>query len=120
MKPLYAVGGGLFLALAIAGVVLPLLPATPFLLLASWCFLRGSPAAHRWMHEHPRFGPYLTAYEQGRGIPLRAKVIAIALLWLSMGSTIAYVGIPWAGIAMASIAAAVTAYLIRLPTLRPR
>ena len=119
MKPLYAAGGGLCLALAIAGVVLPLLPTTPFLLLASWCFLRGSPAAHRWMHAHPRLGPYLTAYEQGRGIPLRAKAVAIALLWLSMGSTIAYVGIPWAGIAMGLVAMAVTAYLLHLPTLRP-
>ena len=118
MKPLYAAAGGLAFALGVAGIFLPLLPTTPFLLLASACFLRGSPAAHRWMHSHPRFGPYLTAYEQGRGIPLRAKVVAIVLLWLSMGATIAYVGIPWAGAAMAGVALAVTAYLLKLPTLR--
>jgi uncharacterized membrane protein YbaN (DUF454 family) len=118
VKPLYAAAGGLCLALGIVGVFLPLLPTTPFVLLASACFLRGSPAAHRRLHAHPRLGPYLAAYEQGRGIPLRAKVVAIALLWLSIGSAIAYVGIPWAGFAMGSVAAAVTAYLAHLPTLR--
>ena len=100
------------------GIFVPLLPTTPFVLLASACFLRGSPAAHAWLHSHPRLGPCLTAYEQGRGIPLRAKVAAIALLWLSIIPAIVYVGIPWAGLAMGSVAAAVTAYLLHLPTLR--
>jgi uncharacterized membrane protein YbaN (DUF454 family) len=118
LKPVYATAGGAFLALGLAGIVLPLLPTTPFLLLASWCFLRGSPAAHRWMHSHPRFGPYLTAYEEGRGIPLRAKVTALALMWLSMGAAILYVGIPWAQVAMAAVGLGVTIYLLRLPTLK--
>lgn len=117
MKPLYAAAGVLSLALGVAGIFLPLLPTTPFLLLASWCFLRGSPAAHRWMHSHPRLGPYLTAYEEGRGIPLRAKVIALAMMWLSIGGAILYVGIPWAAIAMLAVAIGVTIYLLRLPTL---
>ena len=118
MKPLYAAAGALSLALGVAGIFLPLLPTTPFLLLASWCFLRGSPAAHRWMHSHPRFGPYLTAYEEGRGIPLRAKVVALAMLWLSIGLASLHVGIPWAAIAMVAVAIGVTIYLSRLPTLR--
>jgi uncharacterized membrane protein YbaN (DUF454 family) len=108
------------LALAAAGVFLPLLPTTPFLLLASWCFLRGSPAAHRWMHSHPRFGPYLSAYEEGRGIPLRAKVAALALMWASIGAAIAFVDVAWARVGMAAVAAGVTIYLLTLPTLRPR
>jgi uncharacterized membrane protein YbaN (DUF454 family) len=120
LKPLYAAAGGLFLVLGIAGIFLPLLPTTPFLLLASACFLRGSPAAHRWMHAHPRFGPYLTAYEEGRGIPLRAKVAALALMWLSIGLAIVHVAIPWAGLAMAAVAMGVTVYLLRLPTLEER
>lgn len=117
MRPLYAAAGGVSLALGIVGVFVPLLPTTPFLLLASACFVRGSPAAHRWLHSHPHLGPYLTAYEQGRGIPLRAKAIAIAMLWASMGASIAWVGRLWPGIAMGTLALAVTAYLLRLPTL---
>lgn len=119
MKPVYAAAGGASLVLGIAGIFLPLLPTTPFLLLASWCFLRGSPRAHRWLHSHPRLGPYLDAFEQGRGIPLRAKVIAITLLWVSMASSIAFVGRLWPGIAMGLLAVSVTAYLLHLPTLRP-
>lgn len=118
LKPLYAAAGALFLALGVIGIFLPLLPTTPFVLLASACFLRGSPAAHRWLHSHPRLGPYLAAYEAGRGIPLRAKVVALLLMWTSMAGAIAYVGILWAGIAMAAVAVGVTVYLLRLPTLR--
>lgn len=118
VRPVYAAAGGLFLLLGLVGLFLPLLPTTPFLLLASACFLRGSPRAHAWLHSHPLLGPYLDAFEQGRGIPLRAKAIAIAVLWISMGASIAWVGIPWAGIAMALVGLAVTVYLLRLPTLR--
>ncbi|HEX5128243.1 MAG TPA: YbaN family protein [Usitatibacter sp.] len=117
VKPLYAAAGAVSTALGVLGAFLPLLPTTPFLLLASWCFLRGSPAAHRWMHSHRHLGPYLSAYEEGRGIPRRAKLATLALMWLSMTSAILYVDIPWARIAMATVAVGVTLYLVRLPTL---
>lgn len=118
MRTFYTAAGGVFLALGVLGIFLPLLPTTPFVLLASACFLRGSPAAHRWLHAHPRLGPYLTAYEQGRGIPLRAKVLGIGLMWASIGAAIAYVGVLWAQVAMALVATGVTIYLLHLPTLR--
>ena len=119
MKPLFAAAGALAVALGVLGIFLPLLPTTPFLLIASWCFVRGSPSAHRWLHSRPRLGPCLAAYEEGRGIPLRAKAIALCLMWLSIGSAILYVDIPWAQLAMAGVATGVTIYLARLPTLRP-
>lgn len=117
MKPLYTAAGGLALACGIAGIFIPLLPTTPFLLLASACFLRGSPRAHRWLHAHPRIGPYLTAFEEGRGVPLRSKVAAIATLWVSMGLTIAWVARLWPAVMLAVLACGVTFYLLRLPTL---
>jgi len=84
MKSLYIVAGVLALLLGILGIFLPLLPTTPFLLLASWCFARGSSRLHRWLLSHRVFGVYLRNFEAGRGIPLRAKIVATVMLWGSL------------------------------------
>ena len=74
--------------LAILGVFLPLLPTTPFLLLASACFARGSPRLHGWLLSNKVFGPYLRDFEQGKGIPRKAKLTALALMWGSLAYAI--------------------------------
>jgi len=84
MKLFYNVVGVLAVLLGILGIFLPLLPTTPFLLLASACFARGSVRLHRWLLSHPVFGVYLANFEAGHGIPLRAKIIATVMLWGSM------------------------------------
>jgi len=84
MKPIYNAAGVLALLLGILGLFLPLLPTTPFLLLASWCFARGSERLHRWLLSHRVFGEYLRNFEAGRGIPLKAKILATAMLWASL------------------------------------
>ncbi len=76
--------GACAVLLGTLGLFLPLLPTTPFLLLASACFARGSPRLHGWLLSNKLFGPYLRDFEQGKGIPLKAKVIAVAMLWISM------------------------------------
>lgn len=63
-------------SLALAGVVLPVLPTTPFLLLAAWAFARSSPRLDAWLRAHPRFGPPLTAWEDRNAIPREAKAVA--------------------------------------------
>lgn len=88
LKIILNVLGSCFLVLAILGVFLPLLPATPFLLLASACYLRGSERLHRWMMNHRLFGSYLKNIQQRRGIPVRAKIISAVLLWLSISYSI--------------------------------
>jgi uncharacterized membrane protein YbaN (DUF454 family) len=70
--------------LAILGVFLPLLPTTPFLLLASACFARGSDRLHQWLLSNKLFGSALRDFEQGKGMPIKAKVSAVALLWASL------------------------------------
>ena len=119
MKRAFFVGcGSISLGLGIAGIFLPLLPTTPFLLLASACFLRGSERLHRWLLSHGRLGKYIRDFEAGRGIPARAKVVAIAMMWISIAFAVELVGHPVAAGAMLLVATAVTIYLLRLPTLR--
>lgn len=65
------------LALGIAGVVLPLLPTTPFVLLAAYCFARSSPRLHGWLLRHRVFGPLISNWEQHRAIAPRAKLLAV-------------------------------------------
>ena len=69
--------------LAIAGVALPILPTTPFVLVSAWAFARSSPRLEAWLRDHPRLGPPLRNWEQRRAIPRKAKAVAVASLPLS-------------------------------------
>ncbi len=77
-KILYLCAGFLLVGLATLGVVLPLLPTTPLLLLAAWCFANSSEKHHRWLVEHRVFGPIIQEWQENRRIPKKAKIIAIA------------------------------------------
>lgn len=76
--------GILALTLGALGVVLPLLPTTPFLLLACACFMRSSPRLHHWMLNNKVFGPYLRDYQSGRGLSMQAKATVLATLWVTL------------------------------------
>lgn len=119
-KTLYNIAGTLALLLGIVGIFLPLLPTTPFLLLASACYLRGSERMHRWLMSQRHLGPYLRSYQQGRGIPLRAKVTALALMWTSLTVSIWLVPLPWVRVLLLLPGIFVTIYLYRMPTLSER
>lgn len=107
--------GTLSLILGILGIFLPLLPTTPFLLLASACYVRGSERMHRRLTEHPHLGPYIRNFEQGKGMPRRAKVIVILVLWLSYAYTLYLVPQTELTIGLLVIALAVTVWLVRMP-----
>jgi uncharacterized membrane protein YbaN (DUF454 family) len=86
-NPFYLALAYLSIGLGVAGAFLPLLPTTPFLLLAAWSAARGSPALHRWLYEHPRFGAVLIAWEQKRAVSTSAKWAACVLMsasWVIM------------------------------------
>jgi uncharacterized membrane protein YbaN (DUF454 family) len=119
MRFLYNVIGVLAVVLGVLGIFLPLLPTTPFLLLASACFARGSVRMHNWLRTNPVFGKYLRDWEDGRGLPLRGKVVILLLMWCSMGISMVKMGMPWLGGVLGLIGLGVTVYLVRfVPTRR--
>ena len=83
---IYLLLGWAFFALGIVGVILPVLPTTPFMLLALWAFARGSPRLEAWLLGHRRFGPSLRAWRAHGVISWRAKIVA----WVSMAASLAY------------------------------
>ena len=83
-KVILNIVGTVFLIVGIVGVFLPLLPTTPFLLLASACYVRGSKTLHNWLMTNKYLGPYITNIKEKRGMPRKAKAITITVLWASL------------------------------------
>jgi uncharacterized protein len=82
--------GTLSTGLGIIGIVIPVLPTTPFLLLAAACYMRSSERFYRWLINNRIFGAYVRNYVEGRGMPLRVKVFTVLLLWLTIGLSMAF------------------------------
>ena len=94
-KAVLVTAGSLCLALAVLGVFLPLLPTTPFLLLASACYVRSSERLHGWLMGNRMLGPYIKNFKERRGIPLRARVTTVVLLWLPLAYSIYRLDLLW-------------------------
>jgi uncharacterized protein len=116
IRALLVVAGTLSLVLGVIGIFVPLLPTTPFLLLASACYLRGSERMHRWLLAQGRLGEIIRRYEAGQGIPLRGKVLAMAMMWPSLGFAAWRLHRPWVAVLLLAVGAGVTVYILRLPT----
>ena len=97
VRVLLITAGSLCVALAVLGIFLPVLPTTPFLLLAAFCYARGSERFHHWLLNNRCFGAYIRNYREGRGMPLRHKILTLALLWLTIGLTALRVVPHWWG-----------------------
>jgi len=82
--------GTLSTALGIIGIFVPILPTTPFLLLAAACYMRSSERFYQWLISNRIFGAYLRNYIEGRGMPTRIKILTILLLWLTIGLSITF------------------------------
>lgn len=88
VRAIFVVLGTVFLGLGAVGVVLPVLPTTPFVLLAAACYLRASERLHRWLVNSRTFGPTVVAWQEHGAIPPRAKAIAISMVILTFGFSI--------------------------------
>jgi uncharacterized membrane protein YbaN (DUF454 family) len=110
-------GGALALVVGVIGIFLPLLPTTPFILLAAACWARASPRFHRWLLSHPRFGPIIDDWERHRSLPRNAKRAAIGLLTFSMSITIFIVqGMLWLQLLLVAVGLCVALWLWHLPS----
>ncbi len=109
--------GCLSTLLGILGIFLPLLPTTPFLLLAAACFLRSSPRFYRWLVHHPRLGHYVAYYLEGKGIPRRAKIYTLVLMWGTIGISAFVVPLLSVRLLLLGIAVGVSVFIWRQPDL---
>ena len=108
--------GYLFLAIGAVGVVLPLLPTTPFVLLAAGCFSRSSPKLHRWLMDSATFGPILRDWEERRCICLKIKIYSITMTLVVGGGSILLFGPKgWAQIAGLSLVLLGCGVILSLP-----
>ena len=116
-KALYGIAGGLALVLGVIGIFLPVLPTTPFILLAAFCFAKGSPRVHQWMLRHALIGPILRNWEEHHSLTRRTKSVAIISMWLMLCVSIwTFSDWPWAQVSLLVFGAIGTTMMLRIPT----
>jgi uncharacterized membrane protein YbaN (DUF454 family) len=108
-----------FVGLGIVGVFVPVLPTTPFLLLAAACYARSSQRFYGWLLNNKWFGNYIRNYLQRKGIPLKAKVLTIALLWITIGTSVAFaIDVFVVRLILVLIAVGVSIHILSIRTLK--
>ncbi|TFG01660.1 MAG: DUF454 domain-containing protein [Promethearchaeota archaeon] len=113
VKALYFTGGTISLILGIIGIVIPILPTTPFLLLAAACYARSSEKFYNWLLNNRILGSYIRNYIEGRGMPIKVKIFTISMLWLTiLLSAFLFIQLMWVRIVLFIIAIAVTIHII--------
>ncbi len=119
-KGLLISAGVLSVGLATAGIFLPLLPTTPFLLLAAACFIRSSNRLYQWLINHKWFGAYIRNYREHKAVTKRTKIVIILLLWGTLGySAFGVIDVLGVRILLSLIGVGVTLHVLRLKTLSP-
>ncbi len=119
LRIVFIIAGSLSLLVGIIGIFLPLLPTTPFLLMASACYMRGSRRMADWILANRWFGPILRDFHAGHGIPLKTKLWAIGMLWISLAFSAWLMPAAWARPLLLLPGIAVSVYLWRYKTRRP-
>lgn len=110
--------GFLCVGFAILGIFLPVLPTTPWLLLAAWLFYKGNPKMRIWLLNNKYLGSYIDNYIKYRAIPLKSKIISISMLWITILFSVYIVNPILLKILLLCIAVGVTIHLLMIKTLK--
>ena len=119
LKVLLISVGVFLIGLGFIGIFIPVLPTTPFVLLSAALFARSSDRFYRWLIENRFFGQYIKDYREGKGVPLRVKMGAILLLWITIALSIIFgIDTMWIRILLILIAVGVTVHIAMIKRLR--
>lgn len=119
MRYLFIFFGTFFLGVGIIGIVVPILPTTPFLLLTAACYARGSKRFYHWLLHNKWFGTYIKNYQEGKGVPIKFKVYTICLLWVTiLFSVIFLLENIWFKLMLLIIALSVSFHIITIKTMK--
>ena len=119
IRGLLITAGTFFVGLGVLGIFLPLLPTTPFLLLAAACYVRSSKRFYNWLLNNKWFGNYIKNYQEKKGVPLKVKLSSLSLLWITiLFSAVFVVDIFFVRIILILIATCVTIHILYIRTLK--
>jgi uncharacterized membrane protein YbaN (DUF454 family) len=117
-KVILNIAGIICVCLGILGIFLPLLPATPFFLLASACFVRSSERLYNWLINNKYFGSYIRNFKDKKGMPVKAKIYTIILLWGSLSFSIYRIEKPLLDYLLIGVGIGVTLLIYKIKTLK--
>ncbi len=116
-KFLLIIAGSFSLILGLIGIVIPILPTTPFLLLSAACFFKSSDKLYNKLISSKYLGSYIKNYREKKSVPKKVKIMAISILWATiLFSAILIVNLIWVKILLFVIASAVTYHISKLKT----
>lgn len=119
MKFILTFFGTLSLALGVAGIFLPVLPTTPFLLLSAALYFRSSPRLYEWLMNHPHLGEYIRNFREHNAIPLRVKIISVSLVWITLLNCALFVAVEWwSRLLFILLAVAISVHILHYKTLK--
>jgi len=126
VRTLWFIAGTICLVLGAIGIVLPILPTTPFLLAAAACYYKSSDRMHSWLLNNKWFGEYIRNYTEGKGLPMKTKIIALSLLWITIVFSTVFILqrllpiqlVLLMQLIMIAVAVIVSIHILRLPTFK--
>ncbi len=121
VKLLLIIAGSFFLVIGIIGIFVPVLPTTPFLVLAAACYAKSSERFYNWLINNKWFGSYIKNYREKKGISLKHKIYTVSLLWVTiLFSAFFLIKILWVRVILIIIAVGVTFHVLTIKTYKQK